>query len=131
MMFYDAAGSTGTKKARQEIDVCEQDSIHPTSYGANLHSWNPHKAFGPGKIKTPDLSADFHVWGCEFTPKEVRYFFDGKEVGKRDASVMQHGEQHIWLTSIASNLGKTDKVDDTKLPADALFDYVRFFDNKN
>ena len=131
MMFHEAAGGTGTKQARQEIDVCEQDSIDPNSYGANLHTCSPqHKSFGPGRIKTPDLSADFHVWGCEFTPTEVRYFFDGKEVGKRDANVMQHGEQHIWLTSIASPLGGTKAVDDTKLPGTAQFDYVRFYEKK-
>ena len=45
-------------------------------------------------------------------------------------TTLQHGEQHIWLTSIASNLGKTDKVDDTKLPAAAQFDYVRFYEKK-
>ena len=60
----------------------------------------------------------------------MRYFFDGKEVGKRDANVMQHGEQHIWLTSIASPLGGTKAVDDTKLPGTAQFDYVRFYEKK-
>lgn len=34
---------------------------------------------------------------------------------------------HIWLTSIASYLGKTDKVDETRLPGKVHFDYVRYY----
>jgi beta-glucanase (GH16 family) len=132
MMFHNASGGAGTKKAQQEIDVCEQDSVKKNGYAASLHSWSPkHKVFGPIHVKTPDLSADFHVWGCEFTPKEVRYFFDGKEIGTRDATVLTHGEQSIWLTSIASSLGGTDKVDDSRLPTKAVFDYVRFFEKRD
>jgi len=41
-----------------------------------------------------------------------------------------HEEQHIWLTSIASSLGKTKAVDDANLPAAAEFDYVRFYERK-
>ena len=91
-------------------------------------------------MKTPDLSAGFHVFGCEFTPTTVKYFFDGDlvqtvdvtNVRKKDgtAADFPHGDQNIWLTSIASHLGGTKAVDDDKLPATAEFDYVRFFKSK-
>ena len=72
-------------------------------------------------MKTPDLSADFHVFGCEFTPETVKYYFEGKLVQTVDATKFPHGDQSIWLTSIASHLGGTKAVDDAKLPAMAEY----------
>ena len=80
------------------------------------------------KVSTPDLAANFHVFGCEFTPETVKYFFDGKLVQTVDATKFPHSEQNIWLTVIATSLGRTKAVDDTKLPAAAEFDYVRFYE---
>jgi len=141
MMLYNAKSNTGPNAACQELDVIENDSIHNNSYAVNVHKWNgEHRAFGSKTVKTPDLSADFHIFGCEFTPITVKYFFDGALVQtvdvtkavKKDGTKLdfEHGDQHIWLTSIASNLGGTKAVDDTALPAIAEFDYVRFFSAK-
>jgi hypothetical protein len=47
-----------------------------------------------------DLSADFHVWGCEFTPQRIDYYFDGRLVQSLDATIIRHGSQNIWLTSV-------------------------------
>jgi len=49
-------------------------------------------------------------------------------VDTRDVANVPLGDASIWLTSIAGPLGKTDKVDDSALPAFAEFDYVRFFE---
>lgn len=129
MMKHDGAGGTGTTQATQELDACEQDSINPGRYSVNVHRWNPepHQQFGYKEVATPDLSADFHVFGCEFTPETVKYFFDGKLVQTVDAAPFTHGEQHLWLTSIATHLGGTKAVDETKLPATAEYDWVRFY----
>ncbi len=132
MMKHDGKGGTGSAAARHELDVCENDSVNPNGYGVNLHRWNPkpHKTFGSKHVKTPDLSADFHVWGCEFTPETVKYFFDGKVVQTVDATKFPHAEQNIWLTTIATSLGKTKAVDETKLPSAAEYEYVRFYEKK-
>jgi len=129
MQKHDGSGGTGPTAAAQELDVCENDSVKLTSYGVNVHQWNPkpHKAMGGKGVKTPDLSADFHVWGCEFTPQKVTFFFDGKIVQTVDATKFAHGPQNIWLTTIATSLGGAKKVDDSKLPAAAEYDYVRYF----
>lgn len=129
MMKHDGAGGTGTTQAAQELDVCEQDSVNAHRYSVNVHRWNPapHQAFGYKEIDTPDLSADFHVFGCEFTGETVRYFFDGKLVRTIDASPFTHGDQQVWLTSIATFLGGTKAVDETKLPATAEYDWVRVY----
>ena len=70
---------------------------------------------------------EFHVWGCEFTPQRIDYYFDGRLVQSLDATVIPLGPHNIWLTSVAAPLGGTKSVDDSKLPAVAEFDYVRYF----
>lgn len=128
MQAFDATGGTGTQTAEQEIDVCEQDSVDPRKYGFNLHAWKQKEFKAKAtNVKTPDLSADFHVWGCDFQPDRIRYFFDGKQVGEKETTGRNFNDQSIWLTSIASHLGGTKSVDDSRLPGFAEFDYVRFF----
>jgi beta-glucanase (GH16 family) len=129
MMKHNGKGGTDPAATVLELDVCENDSVGLTGYGVNLHLWNPkpHKTFGGKHVNTPDLSREFHVWACEFTPETVKYLFDGKVVQTVDATKFPHGEQQIWLTTIASQLGKTKAVDDSKLPAAAVYDYVRFY----
>lgn len=129
---HDGSGGTNPKDSAQELDICEHDSVSLTNYSVNVHKWNPkpHVSKGFKKVPTPDLSAGFHVFGCEFTPETVKYFFDGDLVQTVDVSKFSHGDQNIWLTDIATYLGKTTAVDDTKLPATAEFDYVRFYEKQ-
>ena len=132
MQKHDGAGGTDPQAAAQELDVCENDSLHPELYSVNIHKWNPqpHVMKGYKIVKTPSLSSDFHVFGCEFTPATVKYYFDAKPVQTVTVTNFSHGDQNIWLTTIASNLGHTKAVDDTKLPAAAEYDYVRFYEKK-
>ena len=112
----------------QEIDFCEQDSVITTKYSAGVIAWDQRgKNYGRQYVPTPDLAADFHVWGCEFTPTTVKFFFDGKLTHQTDAIKFNQGPQSIWLTCIAAPYGGTKYVDGSKLPATAEFDYVRFF----
>ena len=132
MMKHDGKGGTGPTASAQELDVCENDSVNLARYGVNVHKWNPqpHVSMGGKGVTTPDLSADFHTFGCEFTPETVKYYFEGKLVQTVAVTNFAHSDQHIWLTTIASQLGKTKAVDDTKLPAAAVYDYVRFYEKK-
>jgi beta-glucanase (GH16 family) len=130
-----------TADKAQEIDICEQDSFNPRSYSAGVIDWSgrggkPTQNFGrvyyEGK-SVPDFSRDFHVFGCEFTPSEVRFYLDGRLTHQTDAMKFPHGPQNIWLTSLAVLWGKPDKpkrMDDAALPAEAVFDYVRFYEKK-
>lgn len=130
-MMKNSSGQTGN---RQEIDVCEQDSKDLKSYGMNLHTHFPeHKQRFKKRVPTPDLAEGFHVWGCEFSPKEVRGYFDGKLVGVVPMEGFEHDVMSIWLTVVgwaklpwAPQL----KIDDALLPASADFDYVRFYERK-
>ena len=130
MMKHNGQGGTGPTASAQELDVCENDSVKLTNYGVNVHKWNPapHVSMGHKGVPTPDLSKDFHTFGCEFTPAQVKYYFDGKLVQTVAVTNFAHSDQHIWLTTIASNLGGTKAVDDTKLPAGAEYDYVRYYE---
>jgi beta-glucanase (GH16 family) len=127
---YDGGG-TADDAHKQEIDICEQDSVHLDRYSAGVIDWSvePQKDHGRQWIaKCPDLSADFHVWGCEFTPTVVRFFFDGKLTHQCDATKFPHGRASVWLTSVPALLGGTKKVDDSQLPAVAVFDWVRVYE---
>jgi acyl-CoA thioesterase-1 len=123
-----------TEGNRQEIDVCEHDTKDQTSYGTNLHIHAPeHKGLAGRRVKTPDLSKGFHTLGCEFTPKEIRQYFNGKLVGVWDATSFKHDPMSIWLTTVGwANLpwSNKEKIDDSMLPAFADFDYVRFFERQ-
>lgn len=111
-----------------ENDICEQDSVKTDKYSAGVIAWGNHgKGVGRKYVPTPNLAADFHVWGCELTPTTVKYFFDGKLTHQADVSHVKIGPANIWLTCISSGLGGTHYVDDKQLPSTAEFEYVRYF----
>lgn len=128
MMGHDGSGGTGTKSTALELDAIENDSINLTSYGVNLHKWQgDHVSYGHKNVSMTSLSG-YHVFGCEYTPTTVKFFLDGTVVQTIDVSALPHGDLHIWLTSIASSLGNTDAVDESRLPGRVHFDYVRFYE---
>jgi len=111
--------------AQQEIGICEQDSSTPRGYAVSIQQWLPaHKAIAAVHIDTPDLSKDFHIWGCEFTPKQARFFFDGKLVASKDVSSFPHDEMSILLASTAT--GQTGKGNG----AGAQVDWVRCYEQE-
>ena len=123
------ANRPATDTVAIELDAIENDSITPLKYGVNTHRHlpTPHLTCGSKNVVTPSLNANYYVFGCEFTPTLIRYFFDGNVVQTVNATQFPHNDLNIWLTSIAAPLGGTPSVDDTQLPAAALFDYAPFF----
>ncbi|MEZ0392037.1 MAG: family 16 glycosylhydrolase, partial [Pseudobdellovibrionaceae bacterium] len=119
---------TGVTNAQQELDICENDSLAETSYISGVHAWanrDWERLFsGHPRISTPNIQQEFHIWGAEFTPTVVKFYFDGKFTHSVDLTQVTQGDQNIWLTSIAFG----DSVIETAaLPSSAQFDYVRFF----
>jgi beta-glucanase (GH16 family) len=132
MMYRTPSTGIPYSKLYQEIDVCENDSKSLYYYTTNLHNYSPvHTSSGGLGVSTPNLADNFHTWGCEFTPKEVKFFFEGNLVRTLDATKQPHGDASIWLTTIAAPLGGTDTVDVAKLPSAAVYDYVRFYEQLN
>jgi beta-glucanase (GH16 family) len=133
LMGYDGNGGTDIEKTVQEIDIIENDSSNLLQYNVNFHNWRSERPVTLPGEKTivldkagQDLSEAFHVVGCEFTPEGTKYFLDGKLVHTIDSSLLIPSDHNIWLTTIASHLGNKP-VDDTLLPAEAAFEYVRVF----
>jgi beta-glucanase (GH16 family) len=128
MMGHDGSGGTGTTATKLELDVIENDSVNLASYGVNVHKWEgQHVSYGHKNVAAAPPLDEFHVFGCEYSAREVRYFLDGRLVQTVDVSQLPHGDLNIWLTSIASYLGKTDAVDEARLPGRVEYDYVRFY----
>ena len=128
LMDHDGSGSTATQSSTIEIDIIENDSKNPTKYGVNFHRWkDKHISIGHKVIESPDMSKDFQIFACVYTPDYVKFFMNGVEVHQIDISDMPKAPQNIWLTSIATWLGKTEAVDDDQLPAKVEFEYVRYY----
>ncbi|MEX0331072.1 MAG: family 16 glycosylhydrolase [Puniceicoccaceae bacterium] len=115
-----------------ELDVVENDSSDPHHYQVDAHQWLPHihRKIGTKQIYPEvSLAEDFHVYGMEFTPTELRYFFNGELVRVAEASQFPHNDFNVWLSCLAAKLGpKTTAVDDTQLPAETQYDYIRIFE---
>lgn len=127
MMGYNGKDTAGNE-ATLELDVIENQSESLLSYGVNTHRWTPtHLAMGHKTVQTPDLSKDFHVFGCEYSPDVIRYFFDGTLVTTVDVKGQPQGDMNIWLTSIAEAMGPNHGVDDSALPGKMIVDWVRFY----
>lgn len=127
MQRYNGIDTLGDK-ATLEMDVIENQSRDLTSYGVNTHRWvPPHIMRGGKRVMTPDLSKDFHVFGCEYSPDLVRYYFDGQLVQTVEWKGEPQGEVNIWLTSIAEAMGPNHSVDDSNLPGAVYVDWVRFY----
>jgi beta-glucanase (GH16 family) len=131
-----AQARTDGSKAFLELDFCEQDGGDPNYYSFGIINKipDPHKGqtWNAGRWVIehgPDTSADFHVWGCEFTPNTIRFYFDGCLAREESASNFPHDDMNLWLTSLASTLKGDRWVDDSKLPGAAVFDYVRVYQN--
>ncbi len=109
--------------------MAQNDSIDHRSYTIAVNKYNPlpPETLGYQRLPSPDLAAEFHVFGCEFTSAAAKFFLDGKLVQTVDVARIPQGDMNIWFSSIASHLGGTPKVDDSALPQEALCDYVRVY----
>lgn len=74
-----------------------------------------------------DLSADFHTYAMEWNEKELVFFFDGKEIDRRENAIC-HWEAPIFLSlAIARFAGPiSDAIDGTVMAVD----YVKVWQEK-
>lgn len=133
----DSAGSSSFWFAghgdgwRTEIDVFElggRAERHETSYNMNLHVFyrpgsREHSNWG-GKWRAPvRLADDFHVYGLEWTPERITYYFDGVPV--------RWVENAYWRQSLFLIFDSETMIDwlgkprDPDLPSVYEIDYVR------
>jgi hypothetical protein len=78
--------------------------------------------------QTNDVAAlpltDYHVFGCEYSAKEVKYYLDGRVVAT--LPVTAPGQVTIRLDA-ANAKGGNDSVDTGRLPGHVEVDYVRYY----
>ena len=106
-----------------EIDGFEVDSITPDRVTHHSYWYLPQVSKnGSSAYQEIDTSDGFHVYGFEWTPRELHYYVDGVRTFTV-AYPGPHGLQNLWLTA----LGYKGPVDERNLPGATLFDYVRYY----
>lgn len=124
-------GSTnGLNPGEHEIDINE--GHYPNYSSHNLHFYSKIKEtrddIGYKVASTENYARDFHIFACEWTPEEIIFYVDGKEV-KRDSiknTAMEDTASVVrFSTAVAMNFaGKvTDECDGKAM----IVDYVRVY----
>ena len=119
-------GDTNTP-GRFEIDINE--GHFPNLVNMNLHKWSgAHWSRSKSwKAAGRQLSAEFHVYGLEWTATELVWFFDGQEI-RRETNTIAHDPAPLLLSSaIIKWAGPvTDAIDGTAMEVD----YVRVYERR-
>ncbi|RAU93705.1 family 16 glycosylhydrolase [Paenibacillus sp. YN15] len=120
---FNTADYSGPNNQVNEIDGFEVDGHAPGEVYTNTHYYTPsHVIHKGGVYKKINTAADYHVYGWEWTPTQVKFYVDGVLTNTVDYPG-PHGTQNVWLTS----LGYTEPVDATNLPGEVTYDYFRFY----
>lgn len=129
MLAAHADAQSADQKRGQQIEICEHDSVNVSKYSTNVIDNSNVKPYelGPFFISMPDAMSSFHTYGCEFTPTTINFFFDGEPTGTVNVSRVRHADNNIWISCIASFLGGSKAMDDSKLPSNLYVEFVRVF----
>lgn len=124
---------------RTEIDGLEFNSDVATKAHMGLIVWQ-----GPGKSKhhscesgvwrSPlgiDATADFHTYGFEWSPKNVKFYLDGdlRCAIEYPPTEGEHDRINFWLTAIGYERNGM-KINDSALPGKMLVDFAAFYKGK-
>jgi beta-glucanase (GH16 family) len=123
-----------------EIDIMEFRGQNPHEFRGSLHGPNYFggQNIGIDYVVDDDLSADFHVYGVQWTETGILFTFDGEPYFSRLAEDMN--ERQPWVFDgpffIILNLavGGTyvgDVGSDVQWPQQMLVDYVHVYELKN
>jgi beta-glucanase (GH16 family) len=133
-------GVDGTANDGAEIDIVEGNKT--ASYSLGLH-WDgyakpAHKSNGR-QIKMPDIhKTEYHIYGFEWTPTYLKFYFDGKVVATMtDKKLIPKVAHYIYFSG--SCFGESNWVDGDIRKNDfiqngntdkAYIDYIRVFKSK-
>jgi beta-glucanase (GH16 family) len=111
-----------------ENDVMEMLGHDLHSYYVTVHTViGGEHIFKAEKIAVPDLTADFHLYGVDWGPEKVRYYFDRRLVHETSTPADWH-EPFYLLLNLAVGGPKTwpgAPGAATKFPAQIEIDYVK------
>ncbi len=77
-------------------------------------------------VNLPDgTDYDYHTYGFEWTPAEVRFYVDDQLtiIADYPAEVYEHDQINLWLTGISTNFEDSDQEQ-----SEARYDYFRFYE---
>jgi beta-glucanase (GH16 family) len=129
------------KGKRFEIDINE--GHYPNEINMNIHNHSDVTTTPDGKKTHPtspksltierdgkptDLSADLHIYGLLWTPEELVFYFDGREI-RREKNEFAHSPTPVWLSLAIFHWSGpiTDAIDGTFMEVD----YVRVWQRKD
>ena len=121
-----------------EIDIMEHVGFDQDRVHGNIHTKAFNHSIKTNKgnsVMVPRASTDFHVYGCEWTPQEVRILLDGqpyftfpKAAGYGWAEWPFDKPFHLLLNiAVGGNWGGQKGVDDSVFPQKMEIDYVRVY----
>lgn len=107
-----ATGADGTANDGAEIDIVEGNKLDAYSLGLHWDGYAKpaHKSNG-ALVKTPNIHDDeYHVFGFEWTPTHLKFYYDGKLVREMtDPKLIPQVAHFLYFSG--SCFGKSDWVD--------------------
>ena len=113
-----------------EIDIYEiWTSQRNGKRSTNTIHWSessdPHKQYGYG-FWTPNLSDDYHVWGCEWDEKWIKIYFDGIMVNIYPTPSSFIHPMHIIINNGIDHDGGSGVPKDKDMESDITTKYVDY-----
>ena len=113
-----------------EIDIYEiWTSQRNGKRSTNTIHWSessdPHKQYGYG-FWTPNLSDDYHVWGCEWDEKWIKIYFDGIMVNIYPTPSSFIHPMHIIINNGIDHNGGNGVPKDKDMKSDITTKYVDY-----
>lgn len=121
-----------------EIDIMEEVGYHPNYTSSSIHTQSYNHTINTQKTKeiyTAGAEGEFHVYACEWTPEELKFFVDGKQFfsfrndGKGSVATWPFNKPFYITLNLAwgGSWGGAQGVNENALPAIMQIDYVRVF----
>ena len=114
---YENGSSVDLGRMRQHVLVWNDEGRITHLLPSNDISVNP-----------PGTEFDWHTYGFEWTPREVRFFIDGQltKTAVYPFEEFEHDQINVWLTAISTNNESSDQE-----RSEARYDYFRFYEAGN
>lgn len=119
-------------ESKPEIDIMEVLGHAPDVLEMHYHHRlaDQDMSFGSDRIVS-DMSADWNVFGLEWTPDAIIWFFNGEEVWRfTDRRLISNEPMYLILNLAVGGDWPGDPDEDTEFPARFDIDYVRVWDWK-
>ena len=115
-----------------EIDIMEHVNTDSLVYGTVHWDNNGHAMYGVKAVTTP---GEFHLYAVEWDDNEIRWYVDKTKIGAVNiaGNINNTGAFHkpfylLLNMAVGGDFpGKNTPVDQTRIPAEMLVDYVRVY----